>query len=170
MATGKNNRFREDLCSFLESKNKKTLCTKSSKHVNHTFLKKRTVFHKWQILNLLLWQEKSLYAPYFTAIDAFRSHSLCSQSGTLCLTRIPSVVNKNIVIEQKKSPYVHVMFKFYIYWKDKRSGETLAFFLLVSLVEMSSVLRTTFSNRKSSSTTSGSADIQRKVMHGKFLL
>lgn len=46
MATGKTNKFREDLCSLLEGKNKKTLCIKTFKHVNHTFLKKRTVFHK----------------------------------------------------------------------------------------------------------------------------
>lgn len=46
MATSKDNKFREDLCSNMECHNKESLLIKSFKHGNYAFMEKIITFYR----------------------------------------------------------------------------------------------------------------------------
>jgi len=119
MATGKDNRFRDS--DYMEHENKETLFTIYFKHGNYALMEKRIIFHRITYLKYtaLTGETHCIHWILLMCMKAngFVSHSLRSQPGVLCLTRIKSVVNKSVLIKQIKSACHHLMCKVYNHWK-----------------------------------------------------
>lgn len=133
MATGKDNKFREDLCSYVEHENKETLLIKSFKHGNYTFMEKRISIHRKAYVKYIgltgetlyfadVHEGQCFYQPFFHSLGCF-----ALQESNQLLTKM--------FLSREQNPLIIIWCVSFITTKKEiRSGKGQAFYqsLLIS--------------------------------------